>query len=264
MKLKSNYFIVTHQTIPWELPFNHRVIGVENFDPGKELGISAGNVISRALDSDTAFGALRSLMPMNQELDSVHDETPIFWGSYRLFLGKEMNRDWLSPILQENKILRPNEIKSDWPNIIATEIPDDIDILIPAPRLLPDSVIGQFSRVHHLDDLLLAVGCAIRSGLLEPLSVPSMLSSNTLIPYGNFAAKKSIRYEFNERLWNCVLDFHKNFYKSRAGYQRRVIDFAFERVVSMAIVQMVIKNNLRCASCRNIWISEDGAYTPSL
>jgi hypothetical protein len=264
MKKRSNFYIVTHKPIKWELPFAHRVIGVEHFDPGIESGISASNVISRSLDSETAFGALRSLMPMNQDLDGVHDETPIFCGSYRLFLGKEMNRDWLSPILQENKILKPIEIKSDWSNIIATEMPDDIDILIPAPRLLPDSVIGQFSRLHHLDDLLLAVGCAIRSGLLDTLSIPKMLSSNTLIPYGNFAAKKSIRYEFNKRLWNCALDFHKNFYTPRIGYQRRVIDFAFERVISMAIVQMIIKNNLQCASCRNIWVSDDGVYTPSL
>ncbi len=264
MKNQSNIYVITHQQIPWELPFNHRVIGVENYIPEKNVGLGACEVISRAIDSETAFGALRGLMPINYELENIDDSASVFMGSYRLFLGNEFNYDWLSPVMQENKIFRPDDIKSQWEDIIATEIPDNIDIMIPAPRLLPDTLLGQYSRVHHLDDLLLAVGCAIRAGLLDPLSVPQMLSSNTLIPYGNFAAKKIIRYEFNKKLWACALDFYKNYYTPRVGYQRRVIDFAFERVVSMAIIQMILKNDFKCVSCRNIWISGNGLYKPSL
>jgi hypothetical protein len=79
-----------------------------------------------------------------------------------------------------------------------------------------------------------------------------------------FAAKKNIRQEFNEKLWNCALDFYKNYYTPRIGYQRRIIDFAFERVASMAIIQMIIKNKLNCLSCRNIWLSNDGNYLTSI
>jgi hypothetical protein len=95
------------------------------------------------------------------------------------------------------------------------------------------------------------------------LSVPTLLSTNTLIPYGNFAASKKIRYEFNQRLWACALDFYKNYYIPRSGYQRRVIDFVFERISSMAIIQMVAKNNLNCISCRNILVSTTGEYRQS-
>ena len=166
--------------------------------------------------------------------------------------------------MQENKVISPQDLSSNWREIIATEIPSDVDIMIPAPRLLPDTLLGQYARVHHLDDLMLAVGCAIRAGLLDPLTVPAMLSSNTLIPYGNFASRKPLRQDFNQRLWACALDFYKNHYVPRVGYQRRVIDFVFERISSMAVVQMVVKNQLRCFSCRNIWVSSDGAYKPSL
>jgi hypothetical protein len=107
---------------------------------------------------------------------------------------------------------------------------------------------------------MLAVGCAIRTGLIDPISVPTMLSSNTLIPYGIFAARKSIRCEFNQKIWACALDFYKNYYIPRSGYQRRVIDFAFERICSIALVQMITKAKLRCVSCRNIWVSPDGIY----
>jgi hypothetical protein len=203
-------------------------------------------------------------MSINNDIKNFHDSTSIFVGTYRLFLGKETNENWLNPIMQENKIISPEDLKNNWKNIISTEIPNGIDMMIPAPRLLPDTLLGQYERVHHLDDLLFAVGCAVRVGLLDSISVPYMLASNTLIPYGNFAAKKNIRQEFNEKLWSCALDFYKNYYKPRIGYQRRVIDFAFERVVSMAIIQLIMKNRLNCVSCRNIWVSEDGDYLPSV
>ncbi len=256
--LKNNYFVISHQNVPWQIPFDHQLIGVEGYVPSD--GVSAGSVISRLLDSETAFGALRAMMAINNKLMDADDSTQVFTASYRLFLGQETNSDWLNPIMQENKTITPNELEKNWQNFIATEIPNDVDIMIPAPRLLPDTLLGQYARVHHLDDLMLAIGCAIRAGLIDPISVPIMLSSNTLIPYGLFAARKSIRYEFNAKIWSCALDFYKNYYTPRTGYQRRVIDFAFERISSIAVMQMITKNKLRCVSCRNIWVSPDGIY----
>ena len=254
MIVNKNFYIVTHQKMPWKLPFEHKLVGVE--------GIS-NEAVSKMIDYETAFGGLRSLMTINNDIKDYPDSQSIFIGTYRLFLGKENNENWISPIMQENKIISPEDLKNNWNEIIATEIPEGVDIMIPAPRLLPDTLLGQYARVHHLDDLLLAVGCAVRAGLLDSISVPNMLSSNTLIPYGNFAAKKNIRQEFSEKLWSCALDFYKNYYTPRIGYQRRVIDFAFERVASMAIIQMIIKNKLNCLSCRNILVSKDGNYLPS-
>lgn len=260
MSKSSNFFVISHQEIPWEIPFNHTVIGVEGYIPPPSSGIPAASVISRLLDSETAFGAMRAMMAINNQLDGQDDSTQVFTASYRLFLGKETNNDWLSPSMQENIIINPDDLTNDWNNIIATEIPDGVDIMIPAPRLLPDTLLGQYARVHHLDDLMLAVGCAIRGGLLDPLSVPMMLSSNTLIPYGLFASRKSLRYEFNQKVWACALDFYKNHYVPRTAYQRRVIDFVFERIKSMAIIQMISKRNLNCISCRNVWVCPDGVY----
>ena len=259
----SKFFVITHKDIPWDLPFPHTEVGVEGYVPDKKSGIAASEIISKALDFETAFGALRAVPAITEELRNQSRSDTVFVGSYRLFLSQETNTDWLSPVLQENKIITPSELANDWRSLIATELPDGVDIMIPAPRLLPDTVLGQYSRVHHLDDLLLATGCAIRAGLLEPLSVPSMLSSNTLVPYGIFAAKRELRMDFNDRLWWCVQDFYKHHYKPRSGYQRRVIDFVFERINSMAIVQMVINKGLNCVSARNIWVSEDGKYLPS-
>jgi hypothetical protein len=263
MSTQKNFFVVTHQDLPWQLPFEHQLVGVEGYAPDPAKGISASLVISRLLDSETAFGGMRSAMAMNEVLAKQDESAQVFMGSYRLFLGQETSEDWLSPLMQENRVISPQELQEDWSQIIATEIPDNVDIMIPAPRLLPDTVLGQYARVHHLDDLMLALGCAIRAGLLDPLTVPAMLTTNTLIPYGIFAARKSIRYEFNRKLWACALDFYRNHYVPRTGYQRRIIDFVFERVSSMAVMQMVMREQLRCVSCRNIFISADGNYKQS-
>jgi hypothetical protein len=255
-----SYFITTHVAPPWEIPFKHMEIGVEGYIPAKGEGIAAGSIISRLLDMETAFGALRGVMAINSVIDKLPEDEAIFVGSYRLMLSQEIQDNWISPVMQENKIISPAVLAENWQEIIAVELPADIDLLIPAPRLLPDTILGQYSRVHHLDDLLLAVGCAIRAGLILPLSLPRMLESNTLIPYGNFASNKKIRFDFNERLWWCVQDFYKRYYIPRVGYQRRVIDFVFERVASMAIMQMVVNKQLRCKSARSVWISLDGTY----
>jgi hypothetical protein len=260
----NSFFIVTHKKIPWDLSFEHTLIGIEGFTPDTKAGFPATETISKLLDSETAFGALRALTSVNEGIRRSPTSETVFMGTYRLFLSQETNADWLSPILQENKIISPEELSNNWRSLVATELPEGVDIMIPAPRLLPDTLLGQYSRVHHLDDLLLATGCAIRAGLLDPLSVPSMLSSNTLIPYGNFASKKALRIDFNDRLWWCVQDFYKNHYTPRIGYQRRVIDFVFERINSMSIAQMIIKKDLNCVSARNIWVSEDGKYQPSI
>ena len=258
-----SYFITTHMELPWEIPFEHIEIGLEGYTPSKGAGISAGSIISRLLDMETAFGGLRGLMAINSLLENLSDDEEIFVGTYRLMLSQETQDNWISPVMQENRIISPSALAENWQKIIAVELPKDTDILIPAPRLLPDTILGQYSRVHHLDDLLLAVGCAIRAGLILPLSVPRMLESNTLIPYGNFASNKKIKFDFNERLWWCVQDFYKRYYVPRVGYQRRVIDFVFERVASMAIMQMIVNQQLRCKSARNVWISLDGAYNQS-
>lgn len=263
MSLQKNFFVVTHRAMPWQLPFEHTLIGVEGYVPDPSQGVSAMTAISRLLDSETAFGGMRSAMAMNEALSNQDDSAQVFMGSYRLFLGQETSENWLSPMLQENRVISPQELAEDWRQIIATEIPDNVDIMIPAPRLLPDTVLGQYARVHHLDDLLLALGSAIRTGLLEPLSVPTMLTTNTLIPYGIFAARKSIRYEFNRKVWACALDFYKNHYIPRTGYQRRIIDFVFERIISMAVMQKIMREQLRCVSCRNVFVSTDGTYQQS-
>lgn len=257
------YFVISHRKVDTPLPAGARVIGVEGYVP-EASGVAASSVITRALDDETALGALRALPVILDQLEKVAPEESVFVGTYRLFLGSETSADWLSPAMQENRCLSFDQVRAESADVICTKIPDDVDILIPSPRLLPDTILGQYMRVHILDDLLMAVGCAIRTGLLDPISVPYMLQSNTLIPYGNFAARAGFRKTFTAKVWDTVMEFYRHHYRPRAGYQRRVIDFAFERVISMALVQHITKEKLRCRACRNIWITPDGTYAPSL
>ena len=85
---------------------------------------------------ETAFGALRGVMAINSVIDKLPEDEAIFVGSYRLMLSQEIQDNWISPVMQENKIISPAVLAENWQEIIAVELPADIDLLIPAPRLL--------------------------------------------------------------------------------------------------------------------------------
>ena len=67
MTIDKKYYIITHQKMPWKLPFEHKLVGVEGFSPDLKEGIP-NDVISKLLDYETAFGGLRSLMTINNEI----------------------------------------------------------------------------------------------------------------------------------------------------------------------------------------------------
>ena len=104
------------------------------------------------------------------------------------------------------------------------------------------------------------VSLAIRSGLIRPEIAVNQLESNILIPFGLLVAKKAIKLEFLDRLWFCVMSFYKEHYIPRTGYQRRVMDFVFERIISMAIFELISKNNYKVASAEILRVSVDGFY----
>ena len=257
------HFVICHKAPIWNIPFEHTQIGVEGYRPESEGGLCASDFISHQLDSETALGALRALPVIQHELEKGGGTTPVFVSSYRVFLTKELNYDWISPALQDFNIVSPEKFSAEGNTLVLREMPPDIDLVIPSPRLLPDTVMGQYSRLpsHHLEDLLLGVSCAIRSGLLNGKLVPRLLSSNTFIAYnGIFASHAKLRLDYYERLWWAVEEFYKTHYRPRFGYERRVIDFVFERVTSMALIQMVVDQKLRCASSRVLLVSETGGY----
>ena len=61
----NKFFVITHKEIPWDIPFDNITIGTEGFIPNTEFGLPASNSISKLLDMETAFGALRALPTIN-------------------------------------------------------------------------------------------------------------------------------------------------------------------------------------------------------
>ena len=72
MTIDKKYYIITHQKMPWKLPFEHKLVGVEGFSPDLKEGIS-NEVISKLIDYETAFGSLRSLMAINNDIKDDPD-----------------------------------------------------------------------------------------------------------------------------------------------------------------------------------------------
>jgi hypothetical protein len=251
-----NLTVITHKEIPWAIPVPHTIIGVEGFLPLNN-GISAKDYISASLDLDTGFGALRAIPAMMNLIEKGDDSIIHFSSTYRLFMGSKLFSNWR--VTQPDGIvdITPEKLT---PSSIRTVLPPDFDILIPAPLALPCSILHQYHNSHILDDLLVGVSLAIRSGLVRSEIALNQLESNALIPFGMLITKKAIKLEFLDRLWFCIMGFYKEHYIPRTGYQRRVMDFVFERITSMAILELISKNNYSVASVEMLRISGDGIY----
>lgn len=141
-----------------------------------------------------------------------------------------------------------------------TEIPPEFDIIVPAPMTFKTTVVEQYHESHILEDLMFGMGLALRAGLISGDVVSRQLNSNKMIPFGTFAARKAIKSEFLERIWWCALEFYKTMYIPRSDYQKRVIDFVFERIASFAAAEMIESGRYSIGYSRVVRISVDGIY----
>ena len=172
-------------------------------------------------------------------------------------MGPNIHLDW--HMAQQNYVIDITPEKLTASNV-CTDLPPGIDILLPSPMLLPCSILRHYSNSHILDDLLMGVSMAIRYGLVSKQVALDQLESNVLIPFGMFAAKRDIKLEFLDRLWATAINFYRDHYIPRVGYQRRVIDFVFERITSMALIQLISQNKYCVASADFLRVSNDGSY----
>jgi hypothetical protein len=250
------HFVITHKPIEWRLPFSHTVIGVEKYVP--EVGFAAGDFIGEKLAGETSLGTLRAIPAILKNVEGLPSSAQIFHSHYRLFLSSAIRTRWASR-LGRPKVITPSELLRS-PKIILTAIPTGLDIISPAPMTFKTTVVEQYHESHILEDLMFGLGVALRAGLISGNVVSRHLNSKQMIPFGNFAAHKSVKTEFLERLWWCALEFLKSMYVPRSDYQKRVVDFVFERITSFALAEMIESGRYNVGYSRVVRVSADGIY----
>lgn len=258
------YFVLNHAPYGWHIPFDIIEIGLGGYIP--KPGIRASTYIGDFLDSEVAFGGLRSCAAVRATLASCDPTESVFLGSYRMFMGKQLEENWRIAMPQEvaRQIVSPQVFEENFESLVALELPQNIDVLICTPINFGYSVIQHYSASHHLDDLMLAFSCAIRAGLVTQAAASAFLTGTTLIPYGFFASSAKLRMDLFERLQWCATEFFYKHYVPRDGYQRRAIDFAFERVIATYLFELVHKEGIRTAASKPILVSPTGNYEKTL
>jgi len=257
------HFIVTHQSIQWEIPFEHIKIGIGGYKP--KNGVCAEYYIGEQLDQNHAFGGFRAALPLKMMSQNLNPNETILCSSYRMFLSKMFNDTWshAQDFGNRHHIVTSETFLNNHENLILQELPAGIDLVICSPVVFPCSIIEQYT-CHFLDDLLFAIGCAVRAGLINQNLAAKVLSGKVMIPFSFFGSKKSFRLDFVDRLLWSVNEFHEKYYIPRDGYQRRCIDFAFERVTAIALQQEIIERKLMVKSSTPIFISDSGGHIASM
>ena len=257
------HFVISHQPFDWKVPFEHIEIGVGGYTPINGIGAKDAN--GALLDMEVAFGGIRSARTIQNIISKSDENETVALSSYRMFLGKNVSDQWNSavPFDSRHRIVTPEFFLENHSSLVAQELPPDIDLMICSPVAFPCSVLEQYTA-HHVDDLMFAVGCAIRGGLIDAKLAARVLTNNVLIPFGLYTSKAKFRYDMTDRFLWCVDDFYRKHHIPREGAQRRSIDFAFERVLSICLYGKIISENLRVASSIPVLISQTNSHTSSI
>ena len=258
------YYIINHKPLEWPIPFEHIEIGVGGYTPAN--GMSAEKYCGRIIDSGSSHGSNRANRAIMASLLDLDPREDTFVGSYRLFMGTSYADDWLTPVAEENirTIISAKYLQEHYRDVVALSIPAGYDIMVCHPVAFQTSILENYAQAHHLDDLMFGVGCAIRAGLIRGSTAAYMLPRPFLFPFGYFASTASFRYDLSDRLQWSVDDFYRRYWIPRDDYQSRSLDFVFERIVSMALFEIMVDKKMRVCASKPVLISDDGVYKRSV
>ena len=257
------YIVVSHAPFPWKIPFEHIEIGVGDYTP--EQGLTSKVFSGNSLCAIDALGGARAMPALRSVLMTCAPNETVFASSYRMFMGKTVEPNWVNahPEASDRLMVHPTEFETNYQNLIALELPSDVDFMICAPLNLGTPIISHYQASHHLDDLLHACGCAIRAGLIRAQTAAMLLTSNVFIPYGYYASTANFRLDLTDRLLWCMEEYFFKHHIPREGYQRRSIDFAFERIMGACLYEKVTEPGIRVAASRPVLVTETGSYSRS-
>lgn len=238
-------FVVTHKPIEWVVPFEHKLVTVNGYrQPG---AIDAGDFIGD-LNLNRTFAIYGGIAAILEKIRDLPDDDHIVVSGYRCYFGSMLHPNVEIAVSENNtslnnsefifrKLITPDTLQSNWKEIVLLDFPKGYDLVISRPMNLPWSILEQYSRVHHLDDLFFGLGEAVRSGLINPHLTANFLSQNIFI--AQFASKVSFFKNLYERIWWLAKRLYDVNYVQRTGYQERSINFTIERIISIYLMQKV-------------------------
>jgi hypothetical protein len=259
-------FVVTHKPIEWNIPFEHQLVTVNGYK--KEGAIDASDFIGD-LNLNRTFAIYGGIAAILENIKDLPDDDHIVVSGYRAFLGKELHSN-IEVAVPENvanvenaefkfrDLITPDSLQETWKEKLLLEYPKEYELIIARPLNLPVSLLEQYARFHHFDDLLFGLAEAVRSGLINPHLTANFLTKPIFL--SQFASKVSFLRDLYERVWWIAKQLYAKHYVQRNGYQERSINFTIERIISIYLMQKVYVEKVPTACCELVHIDFNKVY----
>jgi hypothetical protein len=261
-------FVITHKPIEWEIPFEHQLVTVNGYK--KEGAIDASDTIGE-LNLNRTFAFYGGVAAILENIKHLPDDDHIAVYTHRSCFSNEFDtrinlavsensQNLDNPDHEFRKIITPTEFNTEWKDKLFTEFPEGYDLVVGRPMLLPLSLIEQYARFHHLDDLLFGLSIAVRCGLLNPALASEFLTKPIYL--GQFSAKVSFFRNLYEKIWWIAKEIYAKHYVQRSGYQERSINFTLERLCCLYLLEKVYAERIPTICAGLLQIDPNSVYQP--
>ena len=259
-------FVITHKPVEWEIPFEHQLVTVNGYK--QEGAIDASDFIGD-LNLNRTFAMFGGIAAILENIKDLPDDDHIVVYGYRTYFGKTLhsnielavpenatNLD--NPEFQFRELVTPDALQATWKDRLLLEFPKDYELVIARPLNLLGTLLSQYSKIHHLDDLFFGLAEAVRAGLLNQHITADLLSQPVFL--SQFASKVSFFRNLYERVWWLCKQLYTKHYVQRSGYQERSINFTIERIISIYLMQKVYAEKIPTTCAEFFLIDPNSTY----
>ena len=250
------YFSVAYKPLEWKLPswmepVSTRPAGEGITDLGERYPELAGR--DRELGEFATLFAVRRLL--EEDGGDGHEGEMIGLSHYRRFAvtaplrGSSFDGVALTPTaftkISRDRLLPPTRT-----------------VLAPAATDVRPSLLAQYARFHHIEDLLRFCAVAVDHGLVEGSAVAEYLTQPTLLAAPSVGVfPRGWTLEVLRDLEAVTEEYLATAHIPREGYQRRAIAFCLERLMSLLLVQMITSStDVAVLMHPVLLVSPDGRY----
>jgi hypothetical protein len=251
-------YVVTHKALDWAIPFPHRLVTVGNYR--EEGAINSCDIVDAKMNADRTAAFYRCIPAVLRDLKEVPASTGVAIVNHRFFIASNLRRGIFPPVPLDvcRQLITPTDMIARWRQLCLLDLPNDLDIVIANPVNLGAPLLTQYATHHHVDDLLIGFGLAIRMGILKSqLACHVLLKTHAIMA---FAARKEIVERVYAPLWEFALEFFDQAYVKREGYQERAVNFVLERLFFALVLQEVSRAGVRVGTTHYYHVDPQMCY----
>lgn len=125
-------------------------------------------------------------------------------------------------------------------------------------RFPHERILGQYTIVHHLEDLLVFAKFLMKENILSPIDTAQFLLSDVIIPGSSIGVLSVENFrKIYSVLFKASTFINDPNYIMRTGYQRRNMGFMLERLNSYLLIKGINEGNIMPRTGLHMVVSDD-------